>query len=119
MKKLFLFIVLVGFVSCDDIIEVADISKETVTILAPTHGSVIDTTRILFSWEAIKDAENYYLQVATPAFQNASQILVDTLITKTTFSEILQDANYEWRVKAVNSDYATPFTTQIFSVETE
>lgn len=117
MKKLFLIIILVGFIACDDIIEVVDISKETISILAPKNGSVIDTTRVIFTWESIEDAENYHLQVASPAFENASQILVDTLITKSNYTVNLDVANYEWRIRAENSDYQTNYMMSSFLVQ--
>lgn len=117
MKKLFLLFVLIGLISCDDLIEVVDISKETVIILAPTQGSAIDTTRVVFTWEPVKEAENYHLQVATPTFENAIQIVVDTLLMSTSYSGQLEKAEYEWRIKAENSDYQTKFTKSRFRVE--
>ena len=117
MKRLLLLFVLIGLTSCDDLIEVVDISKETVIILAPTQGSVIDTTRVVFTWEQVKEAENYHLQVATPTFENAIQIVVDTLLVSTSYSAQLEKAEYEWRIKAENSDYQTNFTKSRFRVE--
>lgn len=117
MKKLFLvIIVLLGFIACDDIIEVPDISKETITVLAPTNGSAVDTTLVNFSWQVLKDAETYQIQVATPTFSEASQILVDTIVVATGVSKILSVNNFEWRVKGLNSSYETVYVTQSFSV---
>lgn len=104
------------FVACDDIIEVVDISDKTVAILAPTNGSVVDTTFVNFSWQALEDAETYRVQVATPSFNEAAQILLDTVVTKTDVSGQLNVNNFEWRVKAINSGYETSYATQHFSV---
>ncbi len=115
-KVLLLFCLVFSFIACDDILEVVDISNKTVTALAPTNLSMIETTAVTFSWQTVEEAEGYYLQVAIPNFENASQILVDTIIAKTNYSEILKPANYQWRVRAENSDYKTDFTTNSFTV---
>lgn len=111
--------------ACEDIIEVVDISKETVTVLAPTNHSVIGTTDVTFTWQHdIEGAENYHLQVATPTFENASQIVVDTLIPiidtlipKTSFTKTLDAKDYEWRIRTENANYQTIYTTISFRVE--
>ncbi len=124
-KRLLTTIILLGLMACEDIIEVVDISKETVTVLAPTNQSVIGTTDVTFTWQHdIEDAENYHLQVATPTFGNASQIVVDTLMpiidtltTKTSFTKTLEAKDYEWRIRAENANYRTTYTTIGFRVE--
>ena len=117
MKKVSLiWIVFMGFIACDDIIEVVDISNETVTVLAPSNESVIDTTLVNFSWQALEDVETYHIQVATPNFTEASQILLDTMVTKTEVSRQLNINEFEWRIKALNSGYETTYSTQKFSV---
>lgn len=117
MKNVFLILViLICVMACDDIIEVVDISNETVSVLAPTNGSVVDTTFVNFSWQALEDAERYQVQVATPSFNAASQILLDTIVTNTYVSGQLNINEFEWRVKALNSGYETKYTTQNFSV---
>lgn len=118
MRKWFLISsILVGILACDDIIEVTDISKETVSVLAPTNGSVIDTTLVMFNWEATSEVENYHLQVATPTFENASQIIVDTLLTKTNYTNTLKVGSFEWRIRAENSNYETVYSTSRFIIE--
>lgn len=116
MKKAFWFFTFLLVFSCDDIIEVTDISEEAVTILAPTDTSVLTETTVNFSWNSVEDAESYRLQIATPDFENTTAIEEDTLVTTTNFSKALNSGNYEWRVRAENSDYQTTYTTQGFSI---
>lgn len=104
------------FFSCEDIIEVADISEETVTLVAPTNGSVVQSNVTTFTWESVEDANRYTLQIATPDFESAAQILTDSTMNSTSFSKELLPGNYEWRVKAVNSGYQTSYNNSIFSV---
>lgn len=103
--------------SCSDITEVEDISNNHVLILAPTDNSVLIQSDITFSWNAIEDSDNYRIQISTPNFENATQILTDSLVTITNLSNVLPVGDYEWRVRAENSGYQTQFTTQSFSIE--
>lgn len=107
---------------CDDIMEVPDISEEEVVLTAPAEGVTVRGNAVTFTWEPVEDAEAYVLQVATPDFPNASQVVIDRTIQKdtlgnplpTTFSKEMLPNSYAWRVKAVNSGYETPFTTHHF-----
>jgi len=99
--------------------DAVDISNETVVLLAPANGLVFDTTdTINFSWETVLNADSYVVQIATPSFADAIEIIEDQTTTTTSFSVSTLDANsYEWRVKATNSDYQTNYTTQAFTIE--
>ncbi|GAB4160265.1 MAG: hypothetical protein Tsb0033_15940 [Winogradskyella sp.] len=117
MRYLKLLLVTFLLISCEEIIEVVDISNDNVVVLAPTDTSTLTITDINFSWEAIEDAEQYKLQIATPNFESANQIVLDTTITTTNFNQNLELGNYEWRVRAENSDYQTAFSIQSFTIE--
>ncbi|MCR8667511.1 hypothetical protein NO995_07455 [Aestuariibaculum sp. M13] len=119
MKRCLIFLIFFTtiFFSCDDIIEVEDISSDVVLILAPTSGSIVDLDPVSFTWEPIEDAENYHLQIAIPNFEEASQVVLDTVISKTNFEKSLEASQYEWRVKAQNSGYSTEFNSTKFVVE--
>ncbi len=117
MNNLKIMVLLVLTISCDDIIEVEDISQKTVTALAPTNNSVLSTANVTFSWESLKDASHYRLQISTPTFSEATQIVVDSLVTSTSFLKELTPNDYQWRVRAENSGYTTAFSTQSFLVK--
>ena len=109
--------------ACEDILEVPDISNQTVPILAPTDGSVLTTNTIGLSWERIEDATGYRVQVATPNFENAVQLALDSLVTVDTLDNVatridqnLFNGNYQWRIKAVNSGYETAYNLSGFQV---
>ncbi|MGP1994245.1 hypothetical protein D9V96_020360 [Zobellia laminariae] len=109
--------------SCDDILEVPDISNKEITVLAPIEGAVVSDNQVSFNWNALEDVDGYRMQVATPSFANAAQFIVDSLmvsdtlgVLKTNVAQALLNGNYQWRVKAVNSGYETPFSTQSFTV---
>jgi hypothetical protein len=96
-----------------------DIGSDEVVLLAPADNLVFSTTdTINLSWETVLNAENYTLQIATPNFENVTEIIENEILSTTSFSvSNLGAQDYEWRVKAQNSVYETNYTTQGFSVE--
>lgn len=117
-KALLVFGLLLSIlVACDDIVEVVDISNQKVVALAPVNNAVLDTLPNTFTWEALEDAETYHLQVSTPSFESATQIVIDTVLMKTNFTKVLPVNTYEWRIRAENSGYSTVYTKESFSVE--
>jgi len=114
LKFLALFVL---FSSCDDLIEVEDISQQTVAVLAPTNNSVIRSASVTFSWAAVADADHYRLQLATPSFDQAAQISIDSLVTTSSLTTEVLPNLYEWRIRAENSGYVTPFSSQNFEVQ--
>ncbi len=118
MRKVITYFILINVIqSCDDIIEVPDISANIITVLAPTDSSILAETSVNFSWNMVTDAEQYKLQIATPNFETATQIVLDTTIISSNFTKTLDLGNYEWRIRAENSDYQTSYTTQSFTIE--
>ncbi len=93
-----------------------DISDQTVLLIAPSNGSELNDSDISFNWEAVPYAENYKLQIATPNFDNPTQVLVDEMLTETSFDHTFIEGSYQWRVKAINSSSETNYTTSSFTV---
>lgn len=94
-----------------------DISGETVMLIAPSNNATLDIREITFTWEKVEFAEDYTLQIATPDFDNPTQIVVDTLTTQTSSRHILENGSYEWRIKAQNSASETDFSINSFTVD--
>lgn len=104
--------------SCDDLFEVSDISDQEVMILAPKNEVTISNSSIInLSWESVEDAETYEIQLATPAFQDATQIVLDSVTDATSLEINLNSGDYQWRIRAINSGFATNYTTSAFSIE--
>ena len=117
IKKTLLFLLVICFHNCEQLIEVEDISNETLTILAPSDNITVDTTTINFSWQVLDYAETYHLQIAKPNFDVTQEIIEDTLISSTNFIKSLSSGNYQWRIKAKNFGYETQYTTQNLTIE--
>ncbi len=126
MKKIILSIAVLFFltISCEDVINEENITHSVVKTQAPSNNSVLATkAKIAFHWDLVYGASSYHLQVATPAFSNASQIVIDTVLVDTlanpnsfVIDSLLAKA-YEWRVKAQNSAFETNYTTNAFTVK--
>jgi len=117
MKKHLIYSVfLVIIFGCEEILLEEDISENVVRLVAPSDGSLVTNTSVTFSWEGVDQATSYRLQIARPAFENATQIIEDTTVTTTNFSTILVKNDYEWRVRAQNSGSQTAYENAGFSV---
>lgn len=117
MRYLKLILLLLLVTNCNDVIGIDNISEEFVNVLAPADSSVLKIKDISFSWEAISGTDGYNLQIATPDFDTAKQIILDTTIVTTSFVKTLEAGDYEWRIKAQNSGFETGYTIQKFNVE--
>ncbi len=113
------FILLFLISSCEEIVNEENISNDTVQLLAPSNDAVLATKqKITFNWEALGGTSSYKLQIATPNFISATQIQLDTLVSRTDFTiDSLVAKSYEWRVKGLNSAYETVYSVNAFVVK--
>ncbi len=114
-KIIFILMLTALFTTCEAIL-VEDISNQRVEILAPAEGTQLATGTITLNWQTLSNANSYHVQIATPGFTNATQILLDTTVTENRTSIALTTGTYQWRVRASNTAYATEYTTINFSV---
>ncbi|WP_123772406.1 hypothetical protein [Zobellia sp. OII3] len=109
--------------SCQDILEVPDISNKNIELLAPKDSTTVLHNNVSFTWTEILEADTYSVQIATPNFNNAAQIEFDTILRvdstfiRTGIIQNLPDSDYEWRVKALNSGYETNYSSSVFTVK--
>jgi len=91
--------------ACDDILE-EDITNDTVTTTAPIEGAIVSGNTVNFSWQNLDGADNYRVQVLNDDQSTA----VDSLVSGTAFSYVINPGTYQWRVKGVNFAYETAYT---------
>lgn len=115
-NNLFLAFFTVCIFSQCEAIFIEDISKETIVLLAPSNNVQIDSIEIQFNWKALQDATTYEIQIATPTFEAATQLVLDSIVSNTVISKSLNLGPYEWRVKGKNTEYSTNFTTNSFTI---
>lgn len=107
---------LVFLCACEEVLFEEDISGNTVTVVAPLEGAQVEGTTVQFNWRSVEGATNYEIQVATPSFDNANQIMANAVTDSTLYQAQLTANTYEWRVKAMNSGYETQYNTVAFTV---
>ncbi|WP_420603216.1 Ig-like domain-containing protein [Flagellimonas sp.] len=122
--KIGLALILAISYSCEDILEVPDISNQTVTVFAPLDNTVINDNAVNFNWDKVEDATSYRFQLAAPNFEAAQQLVLDSIFeldsldrVSTRIKQTLVNGNYAWRIKALNSDYQTAYTLSNFQVD--
>ncbi|SHM74379.1 hypothetical protein [Flavobacterium xanthum] len=115
--KYFVLICLATLSSCEEILLEDNISTSEVNLTAPRNNAQLSSTSVNLSWEEVQYATSYHLQIAKPNFENPSQIILDTIISKNNFIIQLNIGQYEWRVKAINSAYETHYKSRFFFIE--
>lgn len=120
MMMKFKYIVLAFFglfvFSCDEIIMEEDFEDTQLVILAPADNANFNSTSVTFTWQPLEGATSYVLQIAKPDFSNATEIILNIEIEETTFTQQLNVGTYQWRIKAKNSAYETPFISRNLNV---
>lgn len=111
------FIVCLFCISCEEILLEEDISNFGLQLLAPSPNTIVSSSNVSFQWTDVNGATGYQIQVATPRFSNAEQIVINEEVEENSFSRQLPVGEYEWRVRAINSEFATSYSLSSFKVE--
>ena len=118
-----ILIFLIWITSCEDVLEVVDISERQVTIFAPLNNTTVSTNEVSFNWDKVEDATAYRFQLASPNFTETQQLVLDSVFELDTLGNVgtrvqrtLMNGSYEWRVKAMNSGFETPYANSTFMV---
>ncbi len=108
-------------VSCEEIISVPDITEDIIEVIAPINNASLEEGPITFSWSELEFADQYQLQVATPTFSEANQVVLDTIIGDSiqsfrNLTTSLGPSLYQWRIRGVNTNFQTAYATQNLEV---
>lgn len=92
-----------------------DISNESIEILSPSD-KIKDSIQVkTFWWNKLEGATQYYLQVVSPNFDSIEAKIYDKIDSTNSVELSLLPGVYEWRVKGINDDFETPWST--YSIE--
>lgn len=94
--------------ACDDILE-KDISNDTVRVISPIKGTIVEGNTVQFSWEHLEGADDYRIQII-----KSNQVYeVDSVVTTNTFKYTLNPGQYQWRIRGENFAYTTAYVFPI------
>jgi hypothetical protein len=116
LRKSIIILGVISLISCEEIALSEDISEESITVLAPLDGAEVNSIEVNFNWESLDGAASYKLQVAEPNFEEANQIVLDTITSNISFSLNLTEGIYQWRIRGMNNSYETLYSVQDFTV---
>lgn len=116
MKKLlFAIISSLLIIGCAKWVSV-DISNESITVISPVDNHTDSLQSKSFNWEDLEGSNKYQLQIVSPRFDSIIVNVLDSEMTETTFTKTLTPGKYQWRVRGVNDDFKSLWTTHSLEV---
>lgn len=100
------FVALASFIlsSCDDFFE-EDISDKTIQVVCPYDGAELSSNQVSMAWDEVEGAKQYHVIIVSPSFKNAQSYVCDTTLTSYSLELELPNGDYQWSVRAENSEY--------------
>jgi hypothetical protein len=102
------------------VVQSLDLSTQQVLLSSPVNNLFSKATTLTCSWQAISVANTYELELINVT-AGQSIVLQQSNITTTSLlfsaANLSQDAQYQWKVKAVNASSQTPFASRTFSID--
>jgi hypothetical protein len=115
MKKIIYIILISVLVSCSEIIE-PSLEKVKINILTPTDTLSSQYSQT-FYWEKVENATKYQLQIASPSFDKAQKIVLDTITKSNTFTITFNPARYQIRIRAYNNSSNSDWTYKNIKID--
>lgn len=102
--------------SCSEILE-EELDNKQVKLIAPADSSINNEYAQTFWWSKIEGATKYNFQLVEGSFEQPVKIVADTNLVLEKFVLSLYPGAFQWRVKAFNSGYETPYSTRSFRID--
>ena len=112
----FVVLLILSLVKCSEIF-LEDISGKNIQLVSPSDNLVTETMSHNFWWKEVEGAKKYNLQIVQPNFSNPKKFVLDTNISGTRFAKTLFPGDFQWRVKAFNTEYETPYAVRSLSID--
>lgn len=94
-----------------------DLSMQMVNLVSPTDGFATTETEIDFLWQTLLNARDYKIQIASPDFSNSTFFIDEQTLQTDSYTAVLDEGDYMWRVRAENDQSVTPFSEASFSID--
>lgn len=102
--------------ACYDVVQ-QDISAATIVIESPPDSLVTSSQDIFFLWSPVQGASLYEIQVVSPSFDAITAFPIDTVLAATKFGGTFPVGQYQWRIRALNNAYKSPFISRSFEIQ--
>lgn len=109
-KYLFLSLTILLMLSCNQV-KVEDLSEKNVLLNAPGNGLHTTILSHTFHWDPVEGATSYQIQIVKPDFGFIEAFILDSITNNTSYYYTLFPGAFEWRVRALNNAYESPYTT--------
>lgn len=104
------------------VVDSEDLTNQNVILLTPSADFYTNSNSIILTWSPIATAESYTLEIAKINSGQQTTILQEMAITNTNFNAPTnifdEDAEYTWKIKAVNSTSETAFSERMIFIDT-
>jgi len=111
-----------NFPNSFEVIASVDLTNQLVVLQSPSDNLYTNNTSIIFTWDSLENANNYYFELQKVTTSGNTTIFLEEGITSTSISldntVITEDAEYLWRVKAINDTSETSYTSKTFFIDT-
>lgn len=92
-----------------------DFASNTVVLNSPANNLITKTALQKMSWEPIIGAKMYEVQIL-----DANSIIInDGIVSNTAYDYSYPEGNFSWRVRAINGDKNTLYSSRSISVDTK
>ena len=103
------------------VVDSEDLTNQNVDLLTPSENFYTNSTNIILTWSSIATADSYSLEILKND-SGQQTVLQETNITTTSFnvpsSTFDEDAEYIWKIKAVNSMSESAFSERMIFLDT-
>ena len=102
------------------VIETSNLANQQVVLSSPSNGFYTNDTNLTCSWQGINKVDYYDLELVnmtkgqTVVYQLSN--ITNTLATLNN-TILSQDAEYQWKIRAVNNTSKTAFASRVFSLD--
>lgn len=105
-----------------EVVSSSDLTNQAVQLTSPSNNIYTNETTIIFTWGEVPSATSYTFEILRESSSGTVTVDLQENIIETTVmvneNVLDRDAEYIWRVKAMNDNSQTSFFSRIFFIDT-
>lgn len=112
-----------NFPAAFEVMSSNDLTNQTVVLNNPSNEVYTNDTSLIFTWSAVPSALTYSFELLKETTSGSTVVYLDEELTTTSIeldnTTLSEDAEYQWKVKAVNATTETSYFSRTFFLDTE